>query len=526
MDSIRNSKFKIQNSEFKNTFYKYIPLLLCGFFLVLVIGNAWMGDDIFITLRTIDNFVHGFGLRWNLLERVQTFTHPLWLFLLTIPYYFTRETYFTTLAVSILSSLVSFVLLLSYLKDIKAKIVTFIILIISHAYIDYSTSGLENPLTHLLLIVLLILYTKPNPKKTQGNTFWITFVGSLLMLNRLDLGLFVLPIVIHAFIKRISVKNFMASLLGLLPILLWEAFSLIYYGFLFPNTFYAKLHTGIALTDSINQGLIYMADALQHHLIVTIVIFFGVVICIFKRDMKSLMMSLSIGLYVLYIIIIGGDFMTGRFLTAPLIASIINIYYCIKDISVLEEKQNQLITPALLLLGMAVFFMRMTEPLIPPNSPSVENMNFLPSGITNERAFFFKDNGLINVASAHQKPPYHFWALQGQAILAKSQEKNETTVVVRDVIGMYGYFAGPKVYIIDPLALSDPFLAQRPVPDIHDWKIGHFRRQIPEEYIASRETQSNLLTDPADHELLDKLNLITQGPLFSEARFKAILGVE
>jgi len=33
-------------------------------------------------LRTVRNLVEGEGLRWNLHERVQGFTHPLWMFLL------------------------------------------------------------------------------------------------------------------------------------------------------------------------------------------------------------------------------------------------------------------------------------------------------------------------------------------------------------------------------------------------------------------------------------------------------------
>ncbi|MBK7217390.1 MAG: hypothetical protein IPH95_10125 [Candidatus Promineofilum sp.] len=34
--------------------------------------RAWMGDDAFITLRTVDNFVAGRGLVYNVGERVQS----------------------------------------------------------------------------------------------------------------------------------------------------------------------------------------------------------------------------------------------------------------------------------------------------------------------------------------------------------------------------------------------------------------------------------------------------------------------
>ena len=44
----------------------------------LVIRDAWLCDDAFITFRVVDNFHNGFGLRWNVVDRVQVFTHPLW----------------------------------------------------------------------------------------------------------------------------------------------------------------------------------------------------------------------------------------------------------------------------------------------------------------------------------------------------------------------------------------------------------------------------------------------------------------
>ena len=40
-----------------------------------------MFDDAYITFRAIDNFFDGYGLRWNIDERVQVYTHPLWMML-------------------------------------------------------------------------------------------------------------------------------------------------------------------------------------------------------------------------------------------------------------------------------------------------------------------------------------------------------------------------------------------------------------------------------------------------------------
>ena len=77
-------------------------IVLAALAVVLAVAaRGWMGDDAFITLRTVDNFVAGHGLRWNVAERVQAYTHPLWLFVLALPYSITREPYLTTLAINL-----------------------------------------------------------------------------------------------------------------------------------------------------------------------------------------------------------------------------------------------------------------------------------------------------------------------------------------------------------------------------------------------------------------------------------------
>ncbi|HAA75677.1 TPA: hypothetical protein DCE37_11200 [Candidatus Latescibacteria bacterium] len=44
---------------------------------------TWLCDDAFITLRTVDNFLQGHGPTWNVVERVQCYTHPLWFLVLS-----------------------------------------------------------------------------------------------------------------------------------------------------------------------------------------------------------------------------------------------------------------------------------------------------------------------------------------------------------------------------------------------------------------------------------------------------------
>ena len=124
----------------------YLPVVaaIC-LFTLLVLRTAWISDDACITFRTIENFLGGDGLRWNVDERVQVYTHPLWLFLLTACRVVTGELSLTTITVSTILS-VATVLILAGRLAVAAlpALVGVMALALSKAFTDFSTSGLEN----------------------------------------------------------------------------------------------------------------------------------------------------------------------------------------------------------------------------------------------------------------------------------------------------------------------------------------------------------------------------------------------
>src|SRR5262245_46527024 len=61
--------------------------LVIVLFTPIFVANSYICDDAFIHFRTVDNCVRGYGLRWNVLERVQVFTGPLYTLLLSCLYY-------------------------------------------------------------------------------------------------------------------------------------------------------------------------------------------------------------------------------------------------------------------------------------------------------------------------------------------------------------------------------------------------------------------------------------------------------
>ena len=113
----------------------FLPLSFLISLLVLLY-TAWLGDDAFITIRTVDNWVNGFGLTWNINERVQAYTHPLWMLLLSAFHFFIRDGYFTLLIANIVVSLIVFAV---FLRHFSAKIFPLFfgwgILILSKAFV-------------------------------------------------------------------------------------------------------------------------------------------------------------------------------------------------------------------------------------------------------------------------------------------------------------------------------------------------------------------------------------------------------
>jgi len=103
----------------------------------------------------------------------------------------------------------------------------------------------------------------------------------------------------------------------------WTLFSLIYYGFPFPNTAYAKLATGIDSGELRAQGLLYLLDSLDRDPITLTTIAIVIIMSAFERTVSARMLAIGIMLYLWYIVSIGGDFMTGRFLSVPLFASVL-----------------------------------------------------------------------------------------------------------------------------------------------------------------------------------------------------------
>ena len=472
----------------------------------VVLRTAWVSDDAFITFRTVDNALHGHGLRWNPAERVQTYTHPLWMLLLLVTTAIVGNPYLGSLGLSFVLTAVAVVLLLRSARwRTWPSVFALMAVTWSSAFVDYSTSGLENALSHALLALLLT--TCAGPTNSAATALRRGMLVALIGTTRLDLLVLAGPLALGSLVRwRRTLPWFV---LGLWPLAAWEAFSVVYYGVPFPNTAYAKLATGIPQPEILHQGFVYLLDSLNRDPVTLFVIASALAVQFSAATLRSWIAGLALALYLVYVVRIGGDFMSGRFFTAPFLVALTLLVR-----AEWPRAPAMQAAPAVAVLALGLSAPGPLPQLLFGGFPQPIEMIWPPSGIADERRYYFPRTALITRHSIRTGPEHEEW------VLAKLRAQHPTTVVW-NTVGMPGYALGTGRHIIDPLGLGDPLLAR--LPANRRWRIGHYERTLPDGYFASVLTDSNRLADPGLAAYYDIIREVTRGPLFTRRRLHAIL---
>lgn len=479
----------------KHLFYSLVLI-----FLFILLKTAWVSDDAFLTMRSVDNFINGYGLRWNILERVQIYTHPLWMFLLSGIYCFFPNPLVSLYFLSIIISMATVYFFgAKFATNYVKMILGFSILFFSKSFIDYSTSGLENPLTHLLMLSFLSLFLSQK-EFSKKRVFFLFFIASLVAVNRMDTFLILIPSLLYILYQKRNLQTLLYATLGFSPFALWELFSLIYYGFLFPNTAYAKLAMGIDGALLVQHGYSYFLDSLLRDPLTLFVIFSAILFSFFEKNKKNALVALGIFLYLIYIIKIGGDYMGGRFFSSLLLMATV-ILMNTKYLYASSWKLKYF-----LFLG-TLFLLRFYS-LSPYALHAVTN-----NGIVDTRIVYTQETGLstLDLENLH---PESIWVEQGLRHKAKGR-----TLTVGGTTGMFAFYAGPRLHVVDTYALGDPLLARLPTKDLNDFFMGHFTRNIPLGYWRCDSCYGDRIRDENLRKYYEKLSfLIHREPLFSLER--------
>jgi arabinofuranosyltransferase len=491
---------------------RVVALVWSGVLLLVLIRTAWVCDDAYITFRTIDNWVNGYGVRWNIAERVQSYTHPLWMLLVAAAYALTREPYYTSLAISLVLSLAAAYLLFTKVAvDLPTAIRAGLILILSRAFVDYSTSGLENPLTHLLLVAFFLIYlARFSAALSERHLLMLGLITALLAINHADTALIVLPALAVAAWQRSWPRAIVDLTIGLTPVLAWEAFSIVYYGFPFPNTAYAKVfRSGLPLSESIAQGLIYLLDSLAWDPL-TLATVAAAFVAALGPARSERPFAVGIACYLLYVVRIGGDFMSGRLLTPAFFGAAL----------ILSRLQSPLLTSPVNILTfvaiVAVGFMSQHPTLLSDAQAPRGRAALQASGIADERLFYYPEMALLTVTRGKELPrrarPAHHVALSDAPLPVQEEY----------IVGLTGYNAGPQVHILDRYGLGEPLLARLPYSG-GPWRPGHLARDVPTGYRETLQSGVIQLQNARLAQYYERLSLIVRGRIFEWRRFRAII---
>ncbi|MEJ5225771.1 MAG: hypothetical protein WHV44_15040 [Anaerolineales bacterium] len=484
-----------------------ILLLVSIFLLGQIVTFAWMSDDAFITMRVVDNVVHGYGPTWNIAERVQVFTHPLWMLLLSLVYAVIPNEIFAPVILSLAFSAGLIGVVIAFHRDHPiAAGLSLMLLFLGQSFMHYVSSGLENPATNFFMAAFTLFFLRLAETNTArispAQTALLGLIAAAALLNRVDTAVFFAPALLYVLVKNWRGKTFGALALSMLPLVSWFVFSLIYYGFFFPNTAYAKLNTGIPTWMLVRQGFTYLLDSAKNDPLTLFVIIGAVIGSLRLGKLPDRVLAAGMLMYLAYILYIGGDFMSGRFLSGLFVVGVLLL--------------TRYVGPSqasLAVLGGLTLLMAYLAPYSPLKGlqEQPQTINYV-TGIANERAFY-QETWLVNLDRTLNLRN-HFMAFE-------RNYKGERVPVVTSC-GFYGFYAPRDLYIVDTHALTNPLLARLPVPDPTVWRIGHFERHMPAGYLHTLESGINKIEDPQLAEYYDHLALITRGDLWSAARWQAI----
>jgi arabinofuranosyltransferase len=499
-----------------NLISRYFPFLVFSLFSLAFINTAWVADDAYITFRVVDNALNGYGLTWNPGERVQVYTHPLWFFLLLAGSAIHNSPYYVSLILSYLcvvgALFFAWKILLSHRECGNASLILALLIIcsllFSKAFIDYMSSGLENPLGYLLVTVFLWIWFEKN--ESRHFLLGLTFVASAMYLNRPDSIVLIFPAFLYALLtnrthwrKRIAIV-----LLGGVPVLAWVLFSLAYYGSTVPNTALAKLSTGISAMDYIIQSARYFQHTLNMDYMTILLLVAGCLVGFLQPSLRWRGLSSGLLAWCAYLFMVGSDYMAGRFFSVPVLFSAI---LCARAACAYPFREFCSAVLVIMLLSVP----QLEYTLFSPVDYKGYRREF---GIADERGFYYQGTGLLPVLKNNAHSVQHLWLYLGGKI--KLQYGGNKKYYTHN-IGMMPYAAGPGFLWIDGLALSDAFTARLPARP--GSRVGHYSRSVPFGYLDSVVTGTNQIADPALARLYDDVLLATTGDIFHSERFAAIL---
>lgn len=364
MEKMNNSLFfKLLTDYILFLKKNYFFTLLCFYFLYLLFliyrttfeinGEIYFSlfDDEMVSMRYAKNLVLGNGLVWNIGERIEGFSNPLWTLYMSFWHLFSLPDRLTSLPIQltnvfILMANLYFVKKIAEVVSKKNQIVVIIAVIFTAFYFsinNWAVLGTET--TPLMLVTTFSLYFLLKEKFGIFN-FLVLGLGVMI---RLDFSVVYLVFLGILFLQKRLGLMISGGLIFLGIVLVQLGLRFGYYGEFFPNTYFLKM-TGFPLELRLIRGLYSFIEFILKSGIIFILPF--VFIIKSKKIYPLLFLLAGVSLYSVYV---GGDVWeyfggSNRYLTVVMPAYFIILALVLGRLIDLSKKNYNLYLLVLLLI--------------------------------------------------------------------------------------------------------------------------------------------------------------------------------
>jgi hypothetical protein len=325
----------------KNALPLAVLLVICGIFIAHAAYLNCVAEDAFISFRFAGNLADGFGMRWNTDEApVEGYTNFLWVLLAALAVKLGLFLPSFSQVLGVASGVATILGVYFFARRIlcltgMSAVLPCLFLALSGPFATWSSSGMETTLFGFFLLVGVLGFVS----YLRSRSLRLLYLGYLSLLAASltrpeGFGVFLIVSGLHFLAvcrRKMPFRPFAFSvLLYGLPFLVYFAWRVQYFGFLLPNTFYAK--TGGSLYQYL-RGLKYSGLFLALYVLPFIPL---VVFLIWEKrkgtprsgNIRSRVPGAGPGLwvifpvctlYTLYIVYVGGDYMAMFRFYAPLL---------------------------------------------------------------------------------------------------------------------------------------------------------------------------------------------------------------
>lgn len=488
------AKFEIKTPEKPkdNRPVIYFLLVILSLILIYLCNQVkFIQDDSYISFRFVKNFVEGKGLVFNPGEKVEGYTNLLWVLILSVFYAmkFNIESIaqYLSMGFGILILFQTFkISSLVELKDGGKKgksssalsgaylfnFIPVVLMVLTGAFNFWAISGMETCMFMAYVLAGIFYYIKN--KNSQAPNYLFSLFIFLASLTRPEGLYFFGLIIIHkviisikdnkaGFIKDVlSKNNLITYAVYIIPTGLFMLWRLSYYGYPFPNTYYAKTAYDSA---HLLAGWNYFKNFFEAYMLYGVV--FVLPLFLLKKKESffeiSLMYLITIA-YSVYIITVGGDVLKQFRFFLPILPLIYilfgkfleDIAYRMKSKSASGSVSTGL--AIMLAVSLAIGFL---------------NYNSQKEAIKKDVE---TENGLVEKMK-----------LAGAWFNKKQTQLGRPLVLAATTIGAVSYFS--DVTVIDMLGLTDETIAHKPleVAEVSSLNLNWKERKYNAEYVLSRK---------------------------------------